>query len=239
MDFDAAGNLSHVLLSGVAGQSYSALELDYDGGTYTGYRAFYTATEGSYNAEEVDVSAATNEVTRVVYSGLDAATYPYSSLEETFSGGALVSQTYNFTNVGGQGFHAYHVTEDAAGNPLQETLDNNDGTHNTIGFADGQTLVSRGDDLFTGGGAGETFVFNRIYGHAEITDFGTHLAGAGHDTISLPAAEFADFNAMLAATHDVGANAVIESSDGDSVVLDNVSLAMLSTASPDDFFFHA
>ena len=99
VNFDASGALSSVLLTGIADQAYSSLELDYSAGTYEGYQAFYTGITGqSYTSEEVDVSAA-SQLEKVVYSGMTST--PYSSVEADYSGGALADVIYNFTNVTG------------------------------------------------------------------------------------------------------------------------------------------
>ena len=78
IDYDAHMKLSRVLLTGVVNQAYGSLELDYAGGVYSGYTAFYTGVTGtSYKAEEVEVSAA-GQLQKVVYSGMSAT--PYSSV---------------------------------------------------------------------------------------------------------------------------------------------------------------
>jgi hypothetical protein len=219
----------------VQNQAYSSLELDYSAGTYEGYKAFYNVTGATYAGEEVDVTAA-NVITSATFTGLTGT--PYSSVTETYSNGAVATTTYDFTDQDGQGFNAYQVTEDASSNPLQEVVDNDDGTHTIVGYQNGQTLTTQGDDTFTGGGSSETFVFDSIYGHDAITDFATYLTGAGHDTISLPTSEFANAAAVLNATVDTPQGAVITAADGDTILLMNVSKAMLAANSA-DLAFHS
>jgi hypothetical protein len=173
-DFDAGGNLSRVLLTGVSGQAYSSLELDYSVGSYTGYKAYYDVAGQSFTSEEVDVSAA-NAITKVVYSGLSGT--PYSSVQEDYSNGGLTDTVYNFTNVSGASAYAYQVREDANGNPLQETFDNNDGSHTLLGLTNNQTLTSRGNDTMTGGGSGASFVFSPVYGQTRSRTFPRTLRG--------------------------------------------------------------
>jgi hypothetical protein len=143
-DFDADGALTRVLITGVTGQVYSSLEEDFSAGTYTGYKAFYTGITGqSFINEEVDVSA-TNQLEKVVYSGLSST--PYSSVEEDFSAGALTGEIYDFTNVTGHSYYAYQVDENASGIAQQEILDNNDGSHTIIGLgAANQTFNTDSD----------------------------------------------------------------------------------------------
>ena len=88
VNLDANGALSGVLLTGIADQAYSSLELDYSAGTYEGYQAFYTGITGqAYTSEEVDASAA-GQLEKVIYSGMTST--PYSSDEVDYSGGARV-----------------------------------------------------------------------------------------------------------------------------------------------------
>ena len=234
-DFDANGDLSEVLLTGVTDQAYTSLEEDYSAGVYEGYKAFYSITGRNYTGEEVDVSAS-NVITGVAYTGLTGA--PYSSVQETYANGALTSTTNDFTDQSGQDYYAYQVTKGANGDPLQEIVDNDDGSHSIVGYQSNQTFYSIGDDNFTGGGANETFVFQPVYGHDTINDFISYLAGTGHDTISLSTSEFANVSAVLNATQDVDGSAVITAPNGDTITLVNVSVAMLS-AHPGDFTFHA
>ena len=235
-DFDAHNALSRVLLTGFSGPGYSSLELDYDAGTYAGYKAFFGGDGALYTSTEIDVSAA-GEVTKALYSGFVST--PYSSIEYDYSDGALSGLILNETDLPGtSGYYAEHMTESAAGAGLQVTYDNNDGTHTILGYgyAD-ETFTSVANDTFTGGGANETFVLNSIYGADTITDFSQYMAGAGHDVVSLPTAEFADFDAVMNAARDVGADVVIKAGDGDTLTLSNLNTARLAGLAA-DFTFH-
>ena len=235
-DFDASGRLAEVLLGGVSGQSYSSLEEDYSGGTYTGYKAYYTSITGqSYTKEEVDVTAA-NAITKLIYSGLTST--PYSSAEKDYSAGALSDVIYDFTNVSGASAYAYQVEDNAGGVAIRETYDNSDGSHTMIGLgAANQTFTSIANDTMTGGSAAETFVFNPVYGHDTVTDFSSFLSGATHDTISLASSEFANFAAVLADMQNAGSNVMITAPAGDTITLDNITKTTLSAYSA-DFTFH-
>jgi autotransporter passenger strand-loop-strand repeat protein len=229
VDFDANVALSRVVLTGVENQAYSSLELDYAGGSYTGYKAYYTGLTGPYSSEEVDVSAA-NQLQKVVYSGLTAT--PYSSVEQDYAGGSLADEIYSFTNVTGQPYYAYQVEETPGGSGVQETLDLASGGHDLIALASGQTLTSLGLDMMTGSASGATsFVLNAIYGQDTITN----LTAA--DTVSLPTAEFASFNALLGAAQNQGANVVITAGDGDTLTLNNMTKTQL-TGMAANFTFH-
>jgi Ca2+-binding RTX toxin-like protein len=229
VDFDATVSLTRVVLTGVQNQAYSSLELDYAGGAYTGYKAYYTGLTGPYSSEEVDVSAS-NQLEKVVYSGLTST--PYSSVEQDYSGGALSDVIYSFTDVTGQPYYAYQVEETPGGSGLQETLDLASGGHDLIALASSQTLTSQGLDTMTGSATGATtFVLNAIYGRDTITNLTTA------DTVSLPQAEFAAFNALLGAAQNQGANVVITAGDGDTLTLNNMTKTQL-TGMAANFTFH-
>jgi ELWxxDGT repeat protein len=229
-DFNASVQLTRVVLTGVENQAYSSLELDYAGGSYTGYKAYYTGLTGlPYTSEEVDVSAS-NQIEKVVYSGLTST--PYSSVEQDYTGGALSDVIYSFTNVTGQPYYAYQVEETPGGSGLQETLDLASGGHDLIALAGGQTLTSLGGDTMSGSASGATtFVLNAIYGQDTITNF------TAADTISMPTAEFANFNALLGAAQNQGANVVITASEGDTLTLNNMTKTQLAGMAA-NFTFH-
>jgi autotransporter passenger strand-loop-strand repeat protein len=228
-DFNSNVSLTRVVLTGVQNQTYSSLELDYAGGIYTGYKAYYTGLTGPYSSEEVDVSAA-NQLEKVVYSGLTGT--PYSQVEQDYAGGSLADEIYSFTGVTGLPYTAYQVEDNAAGTALSETLDLASGGHDLIALASGQTLTSQGLDTMTGSASGGTaFVLNAIYGQDTITN----LTAA--DTISMPTAEFANFNALLGAAQNQGANVVITAGDGDTLMLNNMTKAQL-TGMAANFTFH-
>jgi hypothetical protein len=234
-DYDAQGKLIKLIETGVSGKPYTSIEWDYDAGTLAGYKEFFTGIKGQiYNSQERDFSA-TNALVSVIDTGIARA---YSSVEFDYASGKLVDSIYDYTDVKGQTYYADQVEYNANGVKELTTYDLNNGNHNIVGSASGLTLVSLGDDMMTGGGSGEHFVFNAIYGHDSITDFAAHDSGASHDIISLPRTEFANFAAMTAAATNAGANVVITAKDGDTLTLDGLSKATLLTLAA-DFTFHA
>jgi hypothetical protein len=92
-----------------------------------------------------------------------------------------------------------------------------DGT--TFGFA------PNANTTLTGGGANETFIFNAGFGHATITDF-----AQGHDTLVFAPGTFADVNDALGHAAQSGRNIVMTDHAGDTLVLQNATLAQLSMA---------
>jgi hypothetical protein len=217
-DFNASGQVTRVLLGGIASQPFYALEEDYSAGAYVGDKAFYAVTGQAYSNEEVDVSAA-GTLEKVIYSGMSGT--PYSSVEQDFSGGALTGVVFSFTNVSGGGFSAYQVTDNASQVALQETIDLNNGGHSLVALASGQTLTSLGDDTMTGNGA-TTFVLNGIYGADTINNF------TSGDTISLPTAEYAQLSQAIQNGAYSGGNATLSFSNGETLTIDNMTKATLA-----------
>jgi RTX calcium-binding nonapeptide repeat (4 copies) len=85
-----------------------------------------------------------------------------------------------------------------------------------------------GDDTLTGGNGGDTFVFAADFGHDTVTDFrsGNHIAF--EDGV------FGDFQSLLAASHQVGADIVITLDTDNTITLQHVQLSSLHAS---DFLF--
>ncbi len=81
----------------------------------------------------------------------------------------------------------------------------------------------RANDTLTGGNGGDTFVFKLATGDDTITGF---LSAT--DLIDVSDYDFANGAAVIAATNDVGGNAVIDLGGGNSVTLDGVLTAQLN-----------
>jgi hypothetical protein len=92
---------------------------------------------------------------------------------------------------------------------------------------------SAGNDTLQGMGGSDAFVYlTTSFGNDTITDF---VAGAGTDDfIQFDDTVFADFNAVMAAASQVGPNTVITLSAGNTITLQNVTLATLHQ---NDFLF--
>ena len=84
-----------------------------------------------------------------------------------------------------------------------------------------------GDDWLTGGLGRDTFDFSHLDGHDTVTDFGPR------DWLVFDSDQFADADAVLAATSNQGAGAFIESDDG-TVFLVGIDAAHLND---NDFLF--
>ena len=159
---------------------------------------------------------------------------PYSSVEQDYSGGTLSDVVYSFTSVNGQPYYAYQVEETPGGAGLQETLDLNNGGHDLIGLASGQTLTSLGDDVMTGSATGSTtFVLDAIYGHDTIANL------TSSDIVSMPSSEFTSFNAVSGAATFGSGGAVIKAGDGDTLTLSGITTPAELQGVSGDFRFHA
>jgi hypothetical protein len=89
-----------------------------------------------------------------------------------------------------------------------------------------------GNDVFTGNGQADTFQFAANFGHDIITDF--QVKGGNHDVIQFSTSTFKDFNAVMAAAHQVGADTVITDANHDTLTLTNTKASSLQSA---DFHF--
>ena len=100
----------------------------------------------------------------------------------------------------------------------------------TIDGGNGKDILRGGDgnDTLTGGNGADTFVFGPGFGNDIITDF-----GQGPDNIQFDHTVFANFAAVQAATHQVGANTVITHGT-DTITLQHVTASSLHAS---DFLF--
>jgi hypothetical protein len=96
------------------------------------------------------------------------------------------------------------------------------------GNGDDRLRGGTGDDTLTGGNGSDTFVFGAGFGHDVVTDF------RSGDHIAFQDGVFGDFQAVLNASQQVGADVVITLDSGDVITLQHVQLANLYAS---DFVF--
>jgi hypothetical protein len=102
--------------------------------------------------------------------------------------------------------------------------------NDTITVGNGQNqLVAAPGDLWTVGSGHDTFAFNAGFGANTITGFNT-----SHDVLQLAAALFPNYTAVMADTHQVGANTVITYDLNDTITLIGVAASHLTVS---DFKF--
>lgn len=233
-DYDTSGKLAKFAVTGVSGQSYSSYEYDYNAGVLTGSRYFTTNVANQpYTGYEQDLDTQ-GHLTKLAFSGVVGQ--PYTAYEYDYANGALVGSKYFYTNVPNQAYSSYETDLDAGGAATLQILDNNDGSHRIIGFQDNLTFHSEFNDVTTGGGGNETFVYSAYFGQSTVTDFASHTSGAGHDSFQMPTSDFADFASLLAGTRTVGGNAVITAANGDQLTLAGVTKTTLTTLGADFSF---
>lgn len=179
--------------------------------------AFGTLTlnaDGSYNY------VATHNEQKLPEDGVGLDTFTYTAKD-----GAGVTATTTLTIV---------VTEEdktylggTAGATITGTkghdavLDGGAGKDVVVAGTGATVLIGGPGDTLTGGKAADTFVFAANFGQNTITNFNTH-----NDTIQLDHSEFADFQAVLAAAHQNGADTII-AHGADQITLTGVQLASL------------
>jgi T1SS-143 domain-containing protein len=109
-------------------------------------------------------------------------------------------------------------TSNVATTPQPSTADST-----TSGTQAGATAQSASAAPAATGTNGDTFVFAANFGHETITNFRPET-----DVIEIDHKVFADFQALLAATHDDGnGNAVITANPNDTITVENVTVAQL------------
>jgi VCBS repeat-containing protein len=101
----------------------------------------------------------------------------------------------------------------------KQVLDGGAGNDVLVAGKGTQVLLGGSGDTLTGGNGHDTFVFAPNFGMETITNFNAHL-----DKIQLPRSEFANFDAVLADAHQLGANTVITYDANDVITLNNVAL---------------
>ena len=162
-----------------------------------------------------------------------------NSLNNVLTGGAgndTVSYAHATSGPGGLG-----VTVNLAVTTPQNTVtagtDTLTGFENLTGSQGNDTLTGTtgnnvitglgGNDILTGGGGNDTFVFGPNFGKVTITDFTADPSSSEHDQISFDHNTFANFDAVMAASAQVGADTVISVDADHSVTLTNVNLSSL------------
>ena len=116
--------------------------------------------------------------------------------------------------------------ENLIGSQFNDTLTGNSGNNVLTGLA--------GNDRLTGAGGNDTYIFLPGFGKDTITDFAAGPNSGRHDLIVFDDTIFADFDALAAASAQVGANTVITVDADNSITLANVNIGSLHH---DDFAF--
>ena len=185
---------------------------------YSGSDSFsYTVTSGGVT-ETGTVNVNVASIGQVITGGNGNDTLNGTAGDDTISGGngndVINAADGNDTVSGGSG------NDTINGGPGNDTINGGDGNDRI----DGGT----GDNTLTGGSGNDTFVFGPSFGVNTVTDFG------GGDRIEFDGGVFANFAAVQAAMHQVGADTVISLGAGHEITLQNVNASNLHA---NDFLF--
>jgi serralysin len=80
--------------------------------------------------------------------------------------------------------------------------------------------------------ASEVFAYDSGFGHSTIANF--VASGSSHDVLQVQSAMFSNVASLLGAAQQSGANVTITDPAGDTITLNNVTVATL-VANPGDF----
>lgn len=126
-------------------------------------------------------------------------------------------------------FLSNNVENLVAKSAISSTLVGNDLDNQISGNVGNDILVGHGgNDVLRGGGGADTFVIERGGGASTILDF------EKQDKVAVSGGEFATFAALKAAFTQVGADAVLNLGDGQTLTLKNVSVSSLT---PEQFAY--
>jgi hypothetical protein len=239
-------------------------------GSYNGESVEYSVTGQSYKIIDETYNAS-NQLTGVGYHGFSGT--PYSSVLEFFSDGSLQYVAYEYDNITDNNTYKYYVLENASGSYVGAVYDDLNGTQVVEGSGSNFVLPSLGGDpnfaeqggasydfgnqedltsfaitggnfIVTGGGGGDTFTFNQYFANATITDYGTYFGSNNPDIVSMPAGDFASWQAMLGSAQNNGSGGTMFTApSGDKLTLDGVSVqqlqALTTTQASHLFTFHS
>ena len=158
--------------------------------------------------------------------GVDTVSYANATAGENNQGVTVNLGLTSAQNTIRAGTDTLSGFENLTGSQFNDTLIGTTGNNVITGLG--------GDDRLTGAGGIDTFFFNETFGRDTITDFTAGPNSGSHDLIAFDHTIFADFDAVLAASTQVGTSAVITVDAQNSVTLSNVSVGSLHH---DDFAF--
>jgi hypothetical protein len=249
--FNKSGALSEYVLTGYSSEPYDEVDLFYNAGAYAGEQVDYVGVTGAiYKSMKVDTNAS-GALTALEYDGITGSG-KLSSIEQNYSGGAIIETTYGYTDITGQNYNATSTVYDSAGKLAAAIYDDNNGTTQIVGHENGITLPALGGEntggplgqsiagggfTITANGSGDDFVFTPYFKSATITDFGTYASAASPDKISLSTTDFASWNTLLQDALPSGTNGVnstiTSTTTHDVLTLDGVTTARLANLSGD------
>lgn len=194
----------------------------------------YVYTSGQGNDEIDDQSASTTDIDTLKFTDLNASDITLSRVAEHIfvkvnATGETIKIDYQFyTQNGNYGIEKFEFANGTTWN--HQTINANawyrgtSGDDTISGSSWNDTIAGgAGNDILSGNSGNDTFVFQSEPGQDIVTDF-----TAGSDVLEFRDGIFADAATALAAASASGNNTLITIDSGNSILLQNVSLAGLS-----------
>ena len=241
------GNSGNNILAGLGGADHL------DGGAGTGDTASYAASTSGVTVSLTTGTGSGGDAEGDTLTNIENLTG--SNFDDTLEGdagnnrlvGGLGIDTVSYANAT-SGANGQGVTVNLAVTSAQNTVsagsDTLSGFENLIGSQFNDTLTGTsgnnvihglaGNDRLTGAGGNDTFAFAENFGRDTVTDFTAGPNSGPHDLIAFEQTIFADYDAVMAATSQVGTNTVITVDADNSVTLLNINMSNLHR---DDFAF--
>ena len=195
------------------------------GGDAEGDRLFNIENlTGSNFDDTLEGNAGNNKL--VGGAGIDTVSYAHAASGANGIGVTVSLSTTKAQKTVTAGTDTLSGFENLTGSGFNDTLRGNAGNNVITGLG--------GNDKLTGGGGNDTFVFLPGFGKDTITDFTVGPNSGPHDKVAFDHTLFADFDAVMAASSQVGTSTVITVDAQNSLTLTNVKVGSLHH---DDFAF--
>lgn len=231
LDSGSAGDLTYDFSTHTVGGTLDSIE--FGTGVTSGTNDFSTDTSLEISGLGLASTGASGAVHQLLLDFMNGNT--------DYLVGLLKNQDITFSgSKGGDYFKGFGDGDDkASGGRGDDTLMGaagndrlNGGVGNDVlngGVGDDTLIGGEGNDRLTGAAGADQFVFSGSFGVDRIVDF-----EAGVDHISLKTSQFADFDAVMAASRDNGANMTIRFDADNTITLVGVNMADLDSG---DFLF--
>ena len=172
---------------------------------------------GSDSDDTLEGNAGNNKL--VGGLGIDTVSYAHAASGDNGLGVTVNLASTKSQNTVTAGKDTLSGFENLTGSEFNDTLRGSSGNNIITGLA--------GNDKLTGAGGDDTFVFLPGFGNDTITDFTAGPNSGPHDVIAIDHTIFADFDAVMAASTQVGSSTVITADAQNAITLANVSVGSL------------
>ena len=159
-------------------------------------------------------------------AGIDTVSYAHATSGANGQGVTVNLALTSAQNTIRAGTDTLSGFENLTGSQFNDTLTGTSGNNVINGLA--------GNDRLTGAGGNDTFLFNANFGKDVVTDLAAGPNSVQHDMLTFDHTLFADYDAVMVSTSQVGADTVITVDADNAVTLLNVNMSSLHR---DDFAF--